>query len=78
MRRKCKRRALSRDLVVAFAAAAVTMTVAASDYEDDWGPAVGSSMPAIAALDQSGELRDLENLGGERGLLLFMVRSADW
>jgi len=28
--------------------------------------------------DQHGAERDLANLAGERGLLLFVVRSADW
>ncbi len=50
----------------------------ASDYADAWGPVVGTAMPAISALDQHGAERDLGNLSGERGLLLFAVRSADW
>ena len=39
---------------------------------------MGASAPAIAALDQSGAERSLDSLAGERGLLLFLVRSADW
>ena len=50
----------------------------ASEYSDAWGPAVGAAMPPIAALDQHDAERDLGNLSGERGLLLFAVRSADW
>ena len=50
----------------------------ASEYQEAWGPPVGAEMPAIAALDQSGTPRDLANLAGARGTLLFMVRSADW
>ena len=50
----------------------------ASEYADAWGPTVGTAMPVIAALDQHGAERDLGNLSGERGLLLFAVRSADW
>ena len=50
----------------------------AADYGDAWGPAVGTPMPEVAALDQHGAERDLANLRGERGLLLFAVRSADW
>ena len=64
-------------LATALASAAMAIGVAA-DYQDDWGPAVGTSMPAIAAADQTGTVRDLASLQGERGLLLFMVRSADW
>lgn len=50
----------------------------ASDYQEAWGPPVGAEMPPITALDQSGTPRDLANLAGARGMLLFMVRSADW
>ena len=50
----------------------------ADDYSDGWGPAVGSPMPLLAASDQSGVVRNLENLTGDHGLLLFLNRSADW
>lgn len=50
----------------------------AADYRDAWGPAVGTPMPAVAALDQHGAERDVASLRGEQGLLLFAVRSADW
>jgi len=50
----------------------------AADYHDDWGPAVGSEMPAIDAPDHTGTPRTLGDLTGERGLLLFVNRSADW
>ena len=65
-------------LATAFAAVALTMAAGASDYEDAWGPALGATLPAIAATDQHGAARDLANLQGEGGLLLFVVRSADW
>jgi hypothetical protein len=50
----------------------------ASEYSDGWGPPAGSALPVLEAYDQAGELRSLENLVGERGLLLFLARSADW
>ena len=49
----------------------------AAEFAADWGPAIGGKV-ALQAYDQDGELRTLENLAGERGLLLFMNRSADW
>lgn len=52
--------------------------VAADEYNDQWGPAVGSELPVLEAYDQAGKLRTLADLSGERGLLLFMSRSADW
>ena len=64
-------------LATALASAALALG-AAADYQDDWGPAVGTTMLAIEAADQTGTVRDLASLQGERGLLLFMVRSADW
>lgn len=47
-------------------------------YADEWGPPVGSQIPVLAANDHNGVARTLDNLAGEHGLLLFMVRSADW
>ena len=47
-------------------------------YVDGWGPAVGTKIPRLEAMDQAGRVQSLSSLSGERGLLLFMVRSADW
>ena len=70
-----------RRLMCAFAALVMVgwMPAALADeYSDGWSLPVGSSAPAIAALDQGGAERSLDSLAGERGLLLFLVRSADW
>ena len=64
-------------LSTALVSATLALGVAA-DYQDDWGPAVGTPMLAIEAADQTGTVRDLASLSGERGVILFMVRSADW
>ena len=42
------------------------------------GPAVGSRIPAFAALDQYGKERTFASLRGEEGLLILFHRSADW
>lgn len=47
-------------------------------YSDQWGPAVGSRLPLLAAADQTGTQRTLADLVGRNGLLLVLVRSADW
>lgn len=47
-------------------------------YQDRWGPAVGDAMPALAAEDQHGNVRDFASLSGERGLVLVVSRSAVW
>ena len=70
MTKKC----LLVTLVLAFS---IPLT-AWSDYRDDWGPDVGSMLPMLAANDHTGAPRTLENLAGERGLLLLLNRSADW
>lgn len=70
------RRFVSTALGILLTAAAAG--VRASDYADAWGPAVGTALPVLDAADQSGKPRNLENLTGERGLLLFLSRSADW
>jgi len=53
-------------------------TAAADEYNEQWGPAIGSELPLLEAFDQAGKPRTLADLAGERGLLLFMSRSADW
>lgn len=59
-------------------AAAVNKDAAALDYHEQWGPQVGSPLPLLSADDQQGSNRTFESLAGERGLLLFLIRSADW
>lgn len=47
-------------------------------YSDDWGPAAGTTLPMLSAQDQSGATRTLADLTGSSGMLLMLVRSADW
>ncbi len=42
------------------------------------GPSVGQPLPAIAAPDQDGRMRDFVSLAGPKGLVLVFFRSADW
>ena len=64
------------------AAAAVALLVSssalASDYVQEWGPSVGTSLPAIKTTDQEGMARDFASLIGKNGVLLMFNRSADW
>ncbi len=62
-------------LVMVFVAPLVSFNCA---YAADWGPAVGSALPGLEANDHTGAARNLENLAGKKGLLLFLNRSADW
>ena len=56
--------------------AAVT-TAQADEYADAWGPAIGA-MVELAAADETGTPRTLADLSGDKGLILFLNRSADW
>ena len=75
---------LNLDLTIIGAAVVVLLTALsnpsarADEYTDHWGPPVGETVPVLEAHDHTGTLRTLANLTGERGLLLFMNRSADW
>ncbi len=45
--------------------------------EHAWGPAIGTQVD-IRAQDETGRERTLADMAGEKGLLLFFNRSADW
>ncbi len=60
-------------LLTAVAAA----TAQADDYAEAWGPAIGSTIE-LAAPDQTGAQRTVADLSGDKGLILFLNRSADW
>ncbi|HEY1342752.1 MAG TPA: hypothetical protein VGF59_34855 [Bryobacteraceae bacterium] len=42
------------------------------------GPAVGTHIPPVEAVDQTGKSQTFETLRGPHGLALLFVRSADW
>ena len=60
------------------ALAACTLAAGADDYQEAWGPPTDSAMLSISTPDQHGASRDLANLSGANGLLLFAFRSAAW
>ena len=64
--------------IIVILAALAGANVAADEYSDKWGPAIGQPLPLLEAYDHTGTLRTLDNLMGSRGLLLSMNRSADW
>lgn len=55
-----------------------TVSAAAQDWT--WAPDFpeGSQLPPISAQDQSGTVRTLADLSGEKGLVLVLSRSFDW
>lgn len=62
--------------VVLFLAAASVM---AADFQDEWGPEVGSELPELTVKDTEGKDRTLEDLTGDnKGIVLFFVRTSNW
>ena len=47
-------------------------------YSAQWAPAIGSLLPDLSVKDTSGASKALADLTGEKGLLIFFVRSTDW
>ena len=48
------------------------------EYTENWAPSVGVSLPALSVKDTKGTSVDFDDLAGERGLLIFFVRSTNW
>lgn len=73
---------LAPGLVIRMATVVAEVSVgdaeAVREYAAGWGLPVGAPAPEIDAQDHTGARRSLGSLAGDRGLLLFMVRSADW
>ena len=45
-----------------------------------WAPDqhIGSTLPSFSLPDDSGEAQHIEDLLGDRGMVLMFIRSADW
>lgn len=71
-------RALQRVLVAVALAGMAQLALADEEYADDWGPAVGTTAPLLAAEDQHGKYQTLETLAGSNGLVFVFNRSVDW
>ena len=57
----------------------VGISTSGSEFEENWGPEVGTSLPELAVKDTSGKDRDVKDLTGEKkGLVLFFVRTSNW
>ncbi len=67
-----------RFLIGLIAAAALSFAVEAQAQSHNFGPAVGATLPAISAPDETGATRTLTSLAGENGIVLVVTRAADW
>lgn len=57
---------------------AMTLLAAGSASARDYGPPVGSKLPAFDLQDQSGNKHTLQSLLGPKGAMILFFRSADW
>ena len=70
-----------RRSIVAFASSFLVFAVCSGDsaFAAEPGPAVGAKFPhELAAPDQTGRGQTLATVMGEKGVVVFFVRSADW
>lgn len=57
----------------------LTGAVLGDEFEESWGPDVGSDFPELAVKDTEGKDRSVDDLRGEsKGLLIFFVRTSNW
>ena len=56
----------------------VASLAVAAEYSDEWGPPAGTHIPAGGFTSHIGETRTFRGLMGDKGLLIFFNRSADW
>jgi len=52
--------------------------IGAASAQTHPGPAVGATVPAISAPDETGATRTLASLAGPNGTVLLVTRAADW
>lgn len=71
-------RVLHHVMFVTALAALSQFAHADSEYSTDWGPSIGATAPMLSAVDQDGNLRNLESLSSDKGLLFVFNRSVDW
>ena len=48
------------------------------EYTNNWAPNVGAALPRLSVKNTVGESQTFENLTGEKGLLIFFIRSTNW
>ena len=64
--------------VLAALAAFSQFAHADSGYASNWGPSIGTTAPVLSAVDQDGNVQNLQSLSNDKGLLFVFNRSVDW
>lgn len=68
-----------KKFLFAVAALLLTSAVLGEEYQENWGPDVGSELPDLAVKDTEGNDRTVDDLRGEsKGLLIFFARTSNW
>ena len=78
MARIHKSGAIRRVLMVMLCAGCLAQANADAEYAAAWGPAIGTTVPLLSAMDQDGKSQTLDSLTGPNGLLFVFNRSVDW
>jgi hypothetical protein len=65
-------------LRIGISAAAVFFLAGISAYGREYGPPIGTRLPAFELPDQAGKLYSLKSLLGPKGAVILFYRSADW
>ncbi|MFQ3346814.1 MAG: hypothetical protein ACI8RT_000547 [Candidatus Azotimanducaceae bacterium] len=68
----------SMGVVLFLGISSMSQSALADNYQNTWGPEVGSQIALLAAKDQNGDAQKLQDLTGSKGVLVFYNRSADW
>ena len=68
-----------KKILCAVAALLLTSAMLGEEYQDTWGPDIGSELPDLVVKDTEGNDRSVDDLRGEsKGLLIFFVRTSNW
>lgn len=61
-----------------YTTATVAIFIASAVAQTNTGPEVGQRIPSFTLVDQTNRPRAFADLKGKKGLVLAIVRSADW
>ena len=68
-----------KKFLYAIAALLLTSAVLSDEYQDTWGPDIGTDFPDLEVKDTEGKERTVDDLRGDtKGLLIFFARTSDW
>ena len=76
--RTCSIKKMHLAIFAAVLAALSQFAHADSGYASNWGPSIGTTAPVLSAVDQDGNLQNIQSLSSNKGLLFVFNRSVDW